>query len=80
MSEHVHVLARLTGQVLAPVRAGDPQIVVAWPIGSEGRKRHGGVAIFNGDEIVALGAGLWIALEDPARFRAAPAPGASGRI
>jgi hypothetical protein len=78
MSEHVHVLARLTGQVLAPVRASDPHIVVAWPIGSEGRKRHGGVAIFNGDEVVALGEALWIALEDPARFRAAPAPGRAG--
>ena len=73
MTEHVHVLARLTGQVLGPVRAGDPQVVVAWPLGSEGRKRHGGVAILDGDEVVALGEALWIALADPARFRAAAA-------
>lgn len=78
MTEHVHVLARLTGQVLGAVRAGDPQVVVAWPLGAEGRKRHAGVAILSGDEIVALGEALWIALEDPARFRAAAAPAGPG--
>ena len=72
LSDHVHVLGRLTGQVLAPARVGEPHVVMAWPIGAEGRKRHGGVAIFNGaDDLVAMGQALWIALEDPERFGAA---------
>ena len=72
LSEHVHVLGRLTGRVLAPARVGEAHVVMAWPIRAEGRKRHGGVAIFNGaDDLVAIGEALWIALEDPERFGAA---------
>ena len=73
LAAQVHVLARLTGQVFKPVTPGEPQIVVAWGIRVEGRKRTGGVAILNGDEVVAQGKALWIALEDPASFRAASA-------
>jgi hypothetical protein len=47
--------------------------VIAWPLGVDGRKRHGGVAIFNGRRLVAVGRALWIALQDPARFGAATA-------
>ena len=75
LSEHVHVLGRLTGQVLARVSVGEPHVVMAWPIRADGRKRYGGVAIFNGDDsLVALGEALWIALEDPGRFKAATPP------
>ena len=71
MFDQVHVLARLTGEVLAPVRAGEPQVVMSWPIRSEGRKRYGAVAVFTGDRVVAAGEALWIALQDPDRFGAA---------
>jgi hypothetical protein len=78
LGEHVHVLGRLTGQVLAPVAVGEPHVVMAWPIRSDGRKRYGGVAIFNaGDELVAVGEALWIALEDPTTFNAATAGSAA---
>jgi hypothetical protein len=73
IASSVHVLARLTGRVMEPVRAGEPQVVIAWPLGVDGRKRHGGVAIFNGRRLVAVGRALWIALQDPARFGAATA-------
>jgi hypothetical protein len=72
LADHVHVLGRLTGQVLGPARVGEPHVVIAWPIRSERRKRLGGVAIFNrADDLVAMGEALWIALEDPERFGAA---------
>ena len=72
LSDHVHVLGRLTGQVLAPARMGEPHVVMAWPIRSDGRKRYGGVAIFSpSTALVAVAEALWIALEDPTRFNAA---------
>ena len=43
------VLARLTGNVAAPVPAGEEQIVIAWPIAAEGRKRHAGSAVVSAD-------------------------------
>jgi hypothetical protein len=63
-----HVLARLTADALiAPVRAGEPHVVVAWPIGHEGRKRWAGSAVYTREgELCALSEGLWIALRDPA--------------
>jgi hypothetical protein len=64
----MHVLGRLTGQVLAPVEVGDPQVVIAWPIRADGRKRYGGVAIFSDGELRAVGEGLWIEIADPGRF------------
>ncbi len=39
------VLARLTARLDAPLVAGDEHIVMAWPIGAEGRKRHAGAAV-----------------------------------
>jgi hypothetical protein len=69
-TEAVHVLGRLTGQVLAPVEVGRPQVVIAWPIGADGRKRYGGVAIFGDGELRAVGEALWIELAEPERFGA----------
>ena len=69
-SKNVHVLGRLTGQVLAPVQAGEPQVVMAWPIGVDGRKRYGAVAIFGDGELRAVGEALWIEVRDPDSFGA----------
>ena len=66
----MHVLGRLTGQVLARVEVGEPQVVIAWPIRADGRKRYGGVAIFGDGELRAVGEGLWIEVADPERFGA----------
>jgi hypothetical protein len=43
------VLARLTANIAAPVRAGEEQVVIAWPIAAEGRKRHAGSAVVSAD-------------------------------
>ena len=69
-STKVHLLGRLTGQVLAPVQAGEPQVVMAWPIGVDGRKRYGAVAIFGDGELRAVGEALWIQVRDPDSFGA----------
>lgn len=37
--------ARLAGRMDAPAVAGDEHIVMAWPIGADGRKRHAGAAV-----------------------------------
>lgn len=43
------VLARFTGRVDAPVPAGEEHVVIAWPLGAEGRKRHAGVAVLSAE-------------------------------
>jgi hypothetical protein len=62
-----HVLARLVANPgIAPVRAGEPHVVVGWQIDHDGRKRRAGAAIYTpAGELCALSEGLWIALRDP---------------
>ncbi|MEK6326769.1 MAG: hypothetical protein AABM66_04475 [Actinomycetota bacterium] len=43
----VSVLARLTARIDAPVHAGEEHVVVGWPIGADGRKRHAGSAVLS---------------------------------
>lgn len=69
-SKNVHVLGRLTGQLLAPIGIGEPQVVIAWPIRVDGRKRYGGAAIFGDGELRAVAEALWIEVRDPDSFRA----------
>jgi hypothetical protein len=40
-------LGRLTVRIEAPVAAGEEHVVIAWPIGAEGRKRHAGAAVLS---------------------------------
>jgi hypothetical protein len=42
------VLARLTARIDAPVLAGEEHVVIAWPIETDGRKRHAGAAVLSG--------------------------------
>jgi hypothetical protein len=57
------LLGRLTGEIMSPIEAGAPLIVIAWPIGAEGRKWEGGTALFTEvGELKALSRGLWIEL------------------
>lgn len=55
------VLGRMTARVdRAPV-AGETCIVVAWPLGEEGRKLYAGTALFAQDgELLALARQVWI--------------------
>jgi hypothetical protein len=55
------VLARLTGKVVAPVRAGAEHVVVAWPIELDGRKHHAGSAVLSSEgETLAVARALLI--------------------
>ena len=50
------VTARLATRLDAPVRAGAPHVVMAWPIGREGRTWVAGAALIGPDgEVCAVG-------------------------
>jgi hypothetical protein len=62
------LLGTMTGDVVRRPRAGQPHIVMAWPIeGGSGRKRFSGVALFTADgECIARGRQVWISFAPPA--------------
>ena len=43
------VLGRLSARIDAPVLAGEEHVVIAWPMESDGRKRHAGAAVLSPD-------------------------------
>ncbi len=43
------MLVRQSAEVRAPIHAGEEYEVLAWPIGSEGRKHHAGAAVLSAD-------------------------------
>jgi hypothetical protein len=45
----VSVLARLTARIDAPIAAGKEHVVIAWPLESDGRKRHAASAVLSTD-------------------------------
>jgi hypothetical protein len=66
-----HVLARLTGRLIAPIRAGEPHTVMAWHVGRDGRKAFGAAAIHAPDgTLCAVSEGLWIQVRDPSQVGA----------
>lgn len=55
------VLAQLTARIDAPVVAGEEHVVIAWPIGTDGRKRHAASAVLSPDgEFLAVARALLI--------------------
>lgn len=55
------VLARQTAYVDVPVRAGVEHVVIGWPIGADGRKRHAGSAVLSaGGDVLAAAQALLI--------------------
>jgi hypothetical protein len=55
------VLARLTVRINAPLAAGEEHVVIAWPIESDGRKRHAGSAVLSPHgEVLAVARALLI--------------------
>jgi hypothetical protein len=55
------VLARFTVRIDAPVPVGEEHVVIAWPIGADGRKHHAGVAILSAaGEVLARARALLI--------------------
>jgi hypothetical protein len=57
------VLARLAVSIEAPVRAGEPHVLMSWKLGVDGRKRRGAAALLGpGGVLLALSEALWIEL------------------
>lgn len=58
------LLGTMTGEVVRRPRAGEPHIVLAWPIeGGSGRKRFSGVALYTASgECIARGKQIWISI------------------
>jgi hypothetical protein len=54
-------LGRMAARVEAEVPAGTEHVVVAWPISTEGRKRHAGAAVLSaGGDVLAVARALMI--------------------
>jgi hypothetical protein len=62
------LLGTMTCEVLRAPKAGEPHIVMAWPIkGGTGRKRFSGVALYTvAGECLARGRQVWISFPQPA--------------
>jgi hypothetical protein len=59
------VLGKLTAKMFAPVEVDKPHIVIGWPIEAEGRKWHGGSAIYTADgDLCAYARGTWVVIPD----------------
>jgi len=57
------LLGRMTGHVKRSVAAGDPCVVMAWPLGRDGRKCYAGSAIWSEHgELLASSRQTWIEL------------------
>jgi len=55
------LLGRLAADLREPVLAGEPHVVLAWPIGRDGRKLHTGTAVFTAaGALCAVGRATWI--------------------
>jgi hypothetical protein len=61
------VLGRLTARVDELPQAGDECVVVAWPLGGEGRRLFAGTAVFRGGEPLAWAKAVWIVVGDEFR-------------
>lgn len=56
------LLGTMSARLHAEVPAGEQLVVMAWPAGSEGRKRHCGTALLTADGVLlASAAATWIA-------------------
>jgi hypothetical protein len=61
--ERLLVLGRMNGVVERAVRAGERYVVIAWPLGQDGRKHYAGSAVLDEDGTVcAKGRATWIEL------------------
>lgn len=59
------VLGQMTGQVRQSIRPGESCLVIAWSLGSDGRKHYCGTAIYNEDNyLCALARSVWFEVTD----------------
>jgi hypothetical protein len=65
----VVVLASLTVELRERPRGGERHVVVAWPVGSHGRKHHSASALYDATgPVLAVADALWIDPRDHAAF------------
>jgi hypothetical protein len=67
------VLGTMTATVTELPAPGSECVVMAWVVGSEGRKHRCGTALYEGDRLVGQARATWIAV-DPATVRPAGSP------
>jgi hypothetical protein len=60
------VLGRMAAEVTRLPEPGVPHVVIAWPLGEDGRKLYAGTALFAGDELIAHARQTWIVPRDEA--------------
>jgi hypothetical protein len=61
--ERLIVLGRFSARIDRPVRAGEPIVVVGWPLGIDGRKMHAGTALYDAaGAVVAVAQATWVQL------------------
>lgn len=71
---HGALLGTMTGEVLRRPKAGEPTIVMAWPIAREGRKETAGTALFTATgELLARSHQVWIVMGPPPQSQPAAA-------
>jgi hypothetical protein len=55
------MLGRMAAGIRELPRVGERHVVVGWPVGEEGRKRHAGSALYSASgEVLALARSTWI--------------------
>lgn len=72
--EEALLLGTFTSTIHAEAPVGRELVVIAWAIGRDGRKRHSGTALFDGDLLLASAAATWIAVDRDAIPGTAPHP------
>lgn len=69
------LLGTFTSTIHAEVPRGRELVVMAWALERQGRKRHCGTALLDGDQVLASAAATWIAVSRDAIPGTAPAAG-----
>jgi hypothetical protein len=60
---HGALLGTMTGEVIRAPKAGEPTVVMAWPLVREGRKETAGVALFSAEgDLMARAYQVWITM------------------
>jgi len=61
----IAMLGRLAVELISPVRFGEPHVVMAWPLGSEGRKHDAGCVLASArGEVLALARSIHIEVSE----------------
>jgi hypothetical protein len=67
------VLAGLSGRIYKTLPANEQLVITAWRVEGEGRNQHSACVISTADgERLAASIALWVALQEPSAFGAAP--------